>query len=312
MLDTSYLEGEAEIVVGRWDDTKIIEPRMAVASGFSPRLSPDGRWLAYLVWSEGSAAGAVRLRVQELGPAQTFMVTDRFLVPTYFEYPLDWLAVNYVWSDDGTLLFCDRDASHRARIARFAPGVDQEPHAVAELPSGDIIVRDLWPSSDGRQLAYNRYNVQSSVILVRDLSSGTEQEWFTDRHGRQGGVKILGWLDGRLLAVRSRRTEGLPSSMDFLTLEGPNRQTVLFKDLRGYPGTARLDLEHRRVVVTLRDATDNLFALKLDGGPPMQLTTNDRASVTFSNVEFDRKGTLVYSRHDGKQDIWLVRGAERD
>lgn len=311
-LDTSYLEGEAEILVGRWNGARIAERRVAVTSGFAPRVSPDGRWLAYLEWT-GDAPGFVTLRVQDLAIARTIILTKRYVVPTYFISPLDWRAVNFVWTEDGSeLLFCERDQAGTARIAGFRVGGSAGEIVEVVNLQGDAIPHDVWPSPNGHFLAYSRFNIQSTVVVVRDVVTGIEEEWLADSHGRQGALQIIGWDGEQLVVVRSRKTQGIAQSLEFLTLAGRSRNTVLLRHPRGYAPTARLDVANRRVIVTLQEnGVDNLFALPLHAGPALRLTSNDRPAVTFSNVEVLPRGVLLFARHDRKQDIWLVRQSQR-
>jgi serine/threonine protein kinase len=310
-LDTAYLEGEAEIVVGRWDGRKVVGPRVAIGSGFAPRVSADGRWLAYLEWTQASS-DVVALKAQELATGRSITVAERFVIGGYSIHPLDWLATNFTWSDDA-LLFADRDRSGVARLARFNPDKGGAAEEIVRLPDSQARLQDICLSGDGDRMAYTRYDIQTSVLRVRDLSTGKDEDWLTDRHGRQGRMRILGWDDGRLLAVRSRRNEGLTNSLEFLALDGPGRISLLQKHPAGYAATSRLDLDARRILVTLREnGADNLFALPLEGGAPQRLTSNDRGSVSFSNVVLLPDHKLVFSRHDRQEDLWLLHDTDRN
>jgi len=306
-LDTSYVEGEAEIVVGRWDGARITSRRVAATSGFAPRLSADGRWLAYLEWTH-EAPDFVALKAQDLSAARSSTITNRYLMATYVMSPLDWRAVNFVWSEDGSeLVFCERDPTGPTRIARVRPGTPaREPEEIVSLPKGSI-PRDVWPSPAGRYLAYSRYSTQSTSLVVRDAVSGVERQWLADSQGRQGGLQILGWEGEQLIVVRWRTTEASSQSLEFLMLRGPARYTVLSRRPHGYASTARLDRAGQRVIVTLQEnGVDNLFGLPLHGEPAIRLTQNDRPSVTFSNVELLPRNVLAFARHDRKEDIWLA------
>jgi serine/threonine protein kinase/WD40 repeat protein len=313
-LDTAYIEGQAEIVIARWNGKAITESHLVAQSGFAPRLSPDGRRLAYLEWVH-SGSDFVAVRMRDVATGRTSTVTERFLLAGYVEFPLDLVSASLVWSQDGShLYFCESDASGAPRIARINPSTG-ETEQIVKLSAAGQTFRDLWLSPDGRRLAYNRYETKQSTFVVRDTITGREEEWFTDRHERLGRSQALGWDGPRLLIVRSRRSEGSlhsRDSLEFLSLDGTHAVALLRRLPQGYPATARLDLPGRRILVTLREnRADNLFAVPLDTGPVVKLTSNDLPSVSFSNVELGPDGLVLFARHDRKQDVWLIRQGSR-
>src|SRR5207244_13228074 len=125
------------------------------------------------------------------------------------------------------------------RIADAQPGVD---------------LYDLRPSADGRRLAYIRRSAGPafrSEVVVRDLFSGKETTVLLRAHDRGLRIFCPGWdaddalviLLGTVLADDSER-------LGAVRIDGSGKQSAASLAVRGFGGTARVDVSSESLILT--------------------------------------------------------------
>src|SRR5262249_47814898 len=90
---------DTDLVVGVSDGSDFHPLTEREIDSFSPRLSPDGKWLAFLQWSGQADVNDPVLFVTALGTGVRKKVAERFASPGYtIVPPFDQLGSAIVWS----------------------------------------------------------------------------------------------------------------------------------------------------------------------------------------------------------------------
>ena len=159
-----------------------------------PRWSTDGKQLAYLSRRDPSS-NSMQMAVLAIRSTETDRVRELRPNLAYLNPGLN----GPLWSPDGSFFVANcADRKGRAGVYRIdSQSGETAPLVLAEPNQGSLFAQSL--SSDGKTLFVTRVELNSkqSVLLARDMQSGTEREilW---RDGL-GGVEIS--RDGRLLAI---------------------------------------------------------------------------------------------------------------
>jgi serine/threonine protein kinase len=300
---------EAEIFVGRRDRGRI-ESALALGDGFFPRLSPDGRWLAYLASSRKGRA-YTSLLAQDLVTQRNIHLTDRFQAAAFRESPFDWTAINVTWAPVGTdLYFVERLDSDVRQIRRFRAAEDDRVDTVVTGAKPGEVLRDLWLTPDGRRLAYVRYRDGVSVVQERDLTVGADRPLMVYPHQRSGSLLVKGWLPPEpcLVVLTGRPDRDATQHLEVQQVCPDRVPRTLGVVERGYAQTARLDAARRLLYLTTREGeAPNIVAWSLTDGTSRRVTDNALPAVTFSALEALPSGTLMWTRQELKYDIWTLR-----
>lgn len=173
------------------------DSRLSSGGGFAPRVSPDGRWLAF---GRRLASGTISFKGRELGPRTALWLRDlatgqeRLLVdPTerdLQENGSDWTGrlPGYAWSRDGQQIYIATGgrlrrvdvASGRIDVVPFRARVERRISAQAYAPvriddADDFEVRFLrWPAvaADGRRAAFQAVG----RVWIMDLPEGRPRQ----------------------------------------------------------------------------------------------------------------------------------------
>ena len=189
---------DSQILVGSFDASTLELAPKEVVDGFAAKLSPDGAWLTYLRY--GRRPGRVALELERLETGETTTLSVSSPLPANSPFPLDWVEQTVAWSPSGAEVYFIEERGVQA-LRR---------HRIGEAASEDLLVlgaseflRDVYPSPDGRELAYLRWSNDAYALHVLDLNSGADR-----KIGRVPGdrtrVYARGWTAGgsALILVR--------------------------------------------------------------------------------------------------------------
>jgi Tol biopolymer transport system component/tRNA A-37 threonylcarbamoyl transferase component Bud32 len=298
---------DAEIVVGELRATGIGSERVVVADGYSPRISPNGRWVAYLL--TGSEL-STELSVFDMQTQRTDRVTRRFKRSSRDPLPSDWLDINFAWAPDRSTLFFvtdgEDDSSDEVREVSMPIQVDTEPRLIVRgEPRSQL--RDLIISADASRLAYAVGPWGDSEIRVRSLADGVESVAFSDSGA--GAIQLKGWLpDGSLVVLRTIGVGFSAGRVEVLKLDASGEVTRLGEISGAIMHNARLEPTTATVYLIQDEAgIHNLAAYSLYERSLRRLTSNLQPQTSFAGLEIAASGELLFSKHSRSLDLWHVR-----
>jgi Tol biopolymer transport system component len=307
---------DMRIYLMRWDANAAQSPLLSVADGYSPRISSDGRWLAYLRPASRSAedlqlVNRPDLWLQDLESGKTYRVADRFGDCGFNSFPLEWVALNLVWSPNSEeLLFVRTDPSGRPEIRRLrAAGLPGEMEPIAgDFDPGEE-VRDLMLSGDGRRLSYVQVSGDAGTrfrLWTVDRVSGRLRVLLEEN---ASGAELVsrGWLeDGQVLVLRSR-LEGERWRVEILSIDQTGAAQILDSVDSVEPNTSRLDpLSWTLYMTRAEGSIHNLYAYSIREKKWRKLTENHFPGVSFGGVDTALPGHLIYTRHANHRDLWRI------
>ena len=259
------------------------------ASNKSPKWSPDGKSLAYIV-EHSSRAGDSRLAVNML---ETDQVQE---FPAHLAR-MDWLY----WAPDArSLMVSASDVNGEPGLWR----VDVATHETSPIARGsfgrDIYPTYAWPSDgnlfygwsrDARKIYYQRES--GRVLVERDLASGLDQELF-----RQTGSGP--WFPPRLSAglakLYYRRGQGPASeaaASQAVLIERDLASGVERELMRGNLGGPAVSPDGRLLATTMfdvRSRSESYVLVPVAGGEPrplMQVTLDQSIKDGHSTPNLD-------------------------
>jgi Tol biopolymer transport system component len=275
-----------------------------VADGFAPKISPDGTLLAYL---QGSPPV---LQIKDLRTSQVLTVSKEAAPPAFSPFPNSWLGQTVAWSaSTGDLLFVDRATGYRIRQYGPGRGVDETPIAQADR---GWRIRDLFPSGDGRTVAYLKSSSDAHELHVVDLASRVDR--LLRRIEGTAAVSAHGWTTGdrSVLLVRevtppqTDADSDPPSGVEILEVDlssGTRRLAAVDNALHS---TARVDPKRLVAYVTRSvDQVHNLYTLALGTGALDPVTDNRFPSVSYTGLQPLASGAAVYFSSERRRDIYV-------
>ncbi len=292
----------------------------ALAPGFAPKLSPDGRRLAFLTRPPGVFNATLHARNLESGN-DVVVSENNVRFPGHSQGPpIDWVDQTFAWSADSSQIwFIERgvagDVLRRYRTGDAGGDAGLDPAAHAQLKKGEVM-RDVYPASDGRRVAYLRGWPKSTEEYLVDLHV-VEPEVPRDTlvlttTTRLYLLLLRGWTDKDESLVLVRRPDAGnddgsdPLVVSEVTVAGQSRPLMTIDS--AFHQTLRLDAPRRTIFVTRSDAgVHNLYAVPLGTGQPRRLTTNQVTGVSFSGVARASSGGIVFVRDETKRDIYISR-----
>jgi Tol biopolymer transport system component len=288
-----------------------LEPQV-VADGFSARLSPDGRWLAY--YQRIPDRNHLRLFVKNLATGESRTLSDRCVLPamTAASLPVDFVEQNVTWSSSGSTLYyiVATDGGHEIQAADLA---GSSPPATLVPAVGNTQLSDLRISPDGEKLAYaGRVRAETGTtpryeIRVRFLREQRDRVLMPGGSERSP-LSVSGWSrDDAVIAHRRTAPAGQLFDLEIVEvpLEGARRTIAAVSD-SAVPAV-RVDPAHGRLFLTRSiDGVHNIYAVSLRDGTQRQLTTNHAPGVSFSGIQPLQDEAIVFAREEWKRDIWLL------
>jgi Tol biopolymer transport system component len=281
------------------------EPR-ALVEGFGAVLSPDGASVAYQQRQAGSTR--VKLLVTQLATGQTFAVSDSAMLPSFSPVLMEWVEQLHAWHPDGTEIFYV-DHTDRATLRRRRLG-SADAAVVVAAAEPDEFIRDVYPSADGRSLAFVVWKPGSAVLRLADLTAGGVRDLAAFP---TGAIYARGWLPGDRGVVLLRRgadeVELGVYRLDLLIAPRSGGSAELAGAIdHAMVGSARFESSQSTLYVTRSlDGIHNVFAYPLASRLLRQVTDNAIAGVTYSGLRPPPAGgrTLILVRATQVRDVWL-------
>lgn len=275
-----------------------------VADGFAPQVSPDGNLLAYL---EGSPPV---LRIKDLRTSQVSSISKDAAPPAFSQFPNNWLGPNVTWTAaNGELLFVERSPLYGIRRYVAGRGVDDTLLVQAER---GWRIRDLYPSADGRNVAYLKYSDDAYELHVVDLA--TRGDRLLARVEGSSALSCQGWTAGDRSIVLVRQGAPPPTDADSVRPAGAeilevdlSAQTKRLRTVdNALHSTVRVD-PRRSVAYLTRsvDSVHNLYSLSIETGVLEALTNNRFPSVSYTGVQPLPDGTAVFFSTERRRDIYV-------
>lgn len=291
-----------------------VEPQ-PLADGFSPKLSADGSRLAYLQRPSSQTSTNI-LRVKDLRTGIVVMVSEQCSPPGFTQQsPVDWASQSVAWTADGqNLLFIENAGTFMIRRFRTGTGA-MDPPLVRE-PEG-IWIRDLYPSADGRTVAYLAGSRSKKIAELHALDLSTASDRILARFPAEVWTDLQnkGWTHDDRSIVLVRRSAVYADKKDTIEIlmasavdagAAPRRVAIVEGT---FFVTTRLDAERRVLYLTRSEGViHNLYAVSLATGALRRMTNNQLPAVSFSGVECLPNGRLLCVRDQKRQDIWIIRG----
>jgi len=305
-----FLQMDSDIFIAdvTGPSTRLATPRK-VATGLAPRLSPDGRALAYLLRGQDLTSQA-QLMVKNIQTSVVEKVSSAVQLPSGTNFPVDWTEQNVAWASSENLYFAERaNRPDSSRLVQYRVG-----HATTPLIATETTGRisDIYPSSDGRTIAYVTRTPSKETdqwvyhLHVFDLAAGTDR--LLRDLGSQYGVRLRGWLrhDADLVIARSLAIAAdLTWTFELLTVstDGSVRQTGTIDHVVNVSSVAtrQPDLYFTRSV----EGIGNLFAYSWTARKSRQVSENSVRDVTFGGAEPLGADYVVGIRHEQTKDIHL-------
>jgi hypothetical protein len=281
--------------------------------GFAPRLSSDGKWLAFLRWPAQQDVEEPMLFVTALGTGIHTKVADRFAMPGHtIDPPFDLLGSAMIWSHDRSdLYFVARNSANVPEIRRFRAGSASSSDVVVGNFAKKDVVSDLALSKNNNTLGYNRLADKHVEIHIHDLGSQADRVVLREPAAMRGTVELKGWRAGDtvLIALRSMLGQGPPFSADVIQVGVDGMVGAQLQvPQRAFTHGARFSaVSGELYVTTVNGVIHNVSVFSIADGRLRQLTHNTSTGVTFSGIEAAPDGTLVFSRQQSKQNIWAIK-----
>jgi len=305
---------EAQILIGDLSASGISAPIKLVRDGYSARLSPDGRWLAYLKWTTTNNQFS-ELWVIEPNGQGPHRVTVHCPTLGVTMFPIDFLFANFAWSANSQYLyFIDEAISGTSRVRRYnlgSPGSESETvlSAAANQRIGELRV-----AKDGSRISYVVRGGQdpgSVEVHVHDMDTGENRTVYSAQHIPKNFVLFSrGWLaSGQSMIVLPAVINADGTQSIEITKVGASGGSRLLKRVDGaFGATAKLDPLSQTLYLTMaKQNIHNLWSFSIANGEFHQLTENTWPSVSFSGIEILSDGRILYSRLDRHGDISICR-----
>ena len=294
----------------------------------SPRWSPDGTWVAYVLSNSGFVFGGLGA-FGNIGPSSVWMVRRDGGEPIQITDSAS-LNTSPSWTADGrSLLFVSSRGGGRD-IYQIALDDSRRPAATPTRLTTSLEAHTVTVSADGSRLAYSIYTPQPNVWSIRIPEDGVvtiaEAEPVTTGNQYVEGVVVS--PDGQWIAFDSDRSGnqdiykvpvagGQPQQLttdardEFLYSWSPNADSLAFHAYQG--------------------AEPDVFLISADGGVLEQVTSHaghdrepqlspDGTSVAFVSDRLGARAGFIASKDpetgqwttppqaafDGRRPVWLT------
>jgi serine/threonine protein kinase len=301
---TGQAPSDFTLFAGALSDSGFQPPPQPVDDGYVPRLSPDGSWLAYLRRGPGSGA---TLFVKHLQTNRTIPLSPACPRPVYSTFPLDWAEQNIAWNRSGTELYFV-DGTEKTTLRRYRTGAVEAERPLATVEPGTSI-RDLYPSPDGRTVAYVASGGKASALHLLETATGSVRSMLD----LQGAAYVRGWLPGNggLVLVRAVEAhDDLSADVEVLVVSPAGVLRSVGRIDRAFLATVRLDPGRALLYATRSEGgVHNLYTFALNAQEIRRLTDNTLPGVTFSGLDSLGAAGIIGVRTERKSDIWLLDAA---
>ena len=305
MLQESFSPWNGEIRFSSISSAQTGRSWTHLADGGIPRLSPDGRRVAY---ARSPKEGLLELHVKDLDSGSDEHISDGFSPPNLFVFPRHWDRRSLDWTEDGTLLFLAETTSGQDEIRSWS---GHGPAQALFTAPRELKIRELYP--DGERI----------IFITEPSGSGMTEVHVLDRQSRGDAVIFSrprpDWQ--HTLYVRGRLPRGpivvlaTSSNPDFTKAAaifeiGPDGKARLTGHIdRSFAGTAELDRVREVLYFTGSDehSVHNIFSFALADGALRRITNNTVPGISFAGFTTGERGDLLYTRQESGQDVWMIQ-----
>lgn len=296
---------DADILTASLVGERLEGVEVLVEDGFSPWISPDGRWVAYLSFGSPDGPEGPELRLRHAS-GEEWLITERFQMPAWKQFPLDWETESVAWAPGSDALYylarspAERSVVWRARLTEDGPVTDSLV-AVAQA------ALDLSLSPDGRHLSYvvRSESRGSHELRVLSLDRGAERTLHSDEIAET--LYSAGWVAARgpivVLQSFAHATRTHTVAPVLVGLDGS--ATQLSRLTGAIAGQARLG-PGGLLVPRMSGDSLTLWEHPLSNAPGDEGWTRQLEGIPFDGLETDPWGRLLYSRHEVNHDIWKI------
>jgi Tol biopolymer transport system component/DNA-binding winged helix-turn-helix (wHTH) protein len=270
---------------------RLTSPAVQSGGDYSPAISPDGRKLAFIRWTNSSWQDVFVVALsRDMAPVHDpVQLTDLHRI-------MDTLA----WTADGRELFFS--SSPTLAGARFLFRVNASPlRSYGEVTDTGIEGLDPAVSPDGSVLTYARQNIEQTSIWR--LSAGASAQAARPAPSRLTSSTRRDFTadmspDGKRLVFSSARTGR--TDIWLCDVDGSNLKRVTSFGA----STPRWSPDGRKVVFeSTRDGQSEIYSIEIETNNVRRLTFDPAADVRPS---WSRNGRFVYfsSNRTGRSQIW--------
>jgi Tol biopolymer transport system component/DNA-binding winged helix-turn-helix (wHTH) protein len=308
-LDGASRYFDTDVLTASLDDTgaRVETP---LGPGYLPRMSPDGRWIAFAQRSPHPPAYA-SLVVANVESRSLVTVTERFAFTGTLEPPIDVIGQSMLWTPaSDRLLFAEWTPSKVVQIRSFS--VLDRSGAWQTLATAPQPLRDFALSPEGSVLDYTSRGKGTYERRRLDLATGKETVLFTDQPGPAGYFFVAGTSnEAGLIVLRGTKANADGSQpLEVLQISRDGRARSVASLAEAFGQTARLSGVRgpdATVYLTMtRDQVHNIYAVRVADGQIRQVTDNGRTNVSYSGIDVLPSGTVVYVRHENVEDVVSV------
>ena len=279
-----------------------------IATGFAPRLSPDGRHVAY--FQRSGNPPRTDLVVMNTETRVSVPLSSAMATPTNHAFPVTFYEQNAAWISNDELYFYGPTGDRPTyRVVRYRVGGSTEPLPATETRDR---IKDLYPSADGKSVAYVTHATPEPGergryrLHLLEVATGSDQ--VVAELGTQFYTHLRGWLDGERLAV-ARSVAVEPGSLFTYELMTVSRRGEIrtVKTISHVVSFAHLSPKRSELFFTRRvGGVGNLIAYSFAANRERQLTENAAIDVTFGGTSLLGTDQAIGIRHEQTSDIHLL------
>jgi Tol biopolymer transport system component len=275
-------------------DTQIIAPAAAQYADLA--FSPDGN---YIYFKKSVSATQYNLfRATVLGGTPQLVVSD---VDSNITFSPDGKRMAYLRGNDP-------EVGKFRLLSAALDGSDEK--VLFNGPIGDLTLRNLSWSPDGKEIAWPTQSTKRSSVDLFDLASGKVHTFatFTDKF-----VASLAWVpDGSGLLVQYRANPASPAQIGFLSYPGAKLDAVT-RDTNSYPSFS-LSANGKMIAAVQAKTTQQLTFLS-PNGKEMPVSSSPSIEVqTLNSFAWDGNdglllaegGSLLRVPTDGRSQTTLL------
>ena len=299
-LASNYPWSMSSILVGTLVEGRLADPRVALRDGWNPVLSPNGKWVAYLLFQGNPAAPRLNLLNVESGHSRGIGEVPP-ASRVFMAFPWYFGMRDFQWSSGNELWFVQGDSKEGSRLFRMDPERDAPAQEVGRLKPGEI-ASSLLPGASGSGLFLVRSESGKAGGQVVEIAKGHESARFATPDAQ---LAILGQIGSSVIVTENRQAGEDRASV--LSIDGAGVKKLF--DLDAKPSTLRLLPSLNSVSFSRRDGRDveNVFLKRLDTLAETMVTANGIQGVAFSPVSALGSHTLVFSQQLRNKDLGIIR-----